>query len=64
MKDFFGAELSIGDDVACITRHYRDLTLGTVVGVTPKQVRVEYTVDRRTETTLRYPAVLIKRPGA
>lgn len=62
MKDFFGTDLLIGDKVAFVTRHYRDLTLGTVVAVTPKQVRVLYQHYGGSETTLRYPNVLVKRP--
>ena len=65
MRDFFGQPLSPGDVVAFVTKHYRDLTIGTVVALTAKQVRVEYVSDIRTNTTeqtLRYPSVMVRRP--
>lgn len=62
MRDFFRVPVELGDDVAFITRQYRDFTRGTVVAFTAKQVRVEYLNHYgRTETTLRYPAALITK---
>lgn len=41
-EDFFGQELNIGDEVAVVAKNYRHLVMGTVVGFTPKCVRVKY----------------------
>ena len=42
MKDFFGTELKIGDEVAFMAPSYRSLAIAKIIKFTPKQVRVEY----------------------
>ena len=42
MKDFFGQNLAIGDQVAFEAPGYRHLALGIIVSFTPKNVRLEY----------------------
>jgi len=52
MKDIFGIELSIGDVVAFNPPRYKGLIKGKVVAFTPKMVRIEYTKNGETETTV------------
>lgn len=42
MQDFLGRELQLGDFVIFKNPGYSDLTLGKVVKITPKMVRLEY----------------------
>lgn len=68
MKDFFGYELNVGDEVAFPTPKYRGLTKGKIIAFTPKQVRVSYMntwnygVPGKEETYLCGPKDLIKCP--
>jgi len=66
MRDFFGRELNLGDQVAVTPAGFKSLVRGRVVGFTTKMVRVEYSwsVPRPiTETVLRYPGDLVRAPG-
>ncbi len=62
MKDFFDQELNVGDVVAFEEPSYRNLSLGTIVAFTPKQVRLAWVKDGRTYNYLTYASHLIKRP--
>ena len=42
MKDCFGNELHIGDQVICSDMRYADLLIGEIIGFTPKKARVRY----------------------
>lgn len=42
MKDLFGNELAIGDVVGFNPPRYKGLVLATVVGFTPKMVKLSY----------------------
>jgi hypothetical protein len=44
MIDVTGNEISIGDKVITTTQGYEELTIGTVVGITPKKC---YVIDDR-----------------
>lgn len=68
MQDFFGNPLEVGDSVAITPHGYKHLVLGTVVGFTPKMVKVSYprviTWRQHSEITLinRSPNEVIKKP--
>ena len=68
MKDYFGQDLEIGDEVAFYAPSYRQFTTGTIIQFTPQQVRVEYTNDWNYGdgglhgcTYLGYPDMFIKK---
>lgn len=67
MKDFFGNELKIGDEVAFEAPRYRRLTLGKIIAFTPQQIRVEfnntwnYGKEGRIETYLMQSNSCIKK---
>ena len=42
-KDLINQDLHIGDPVVMRMPSYSDICIGTVIGLTPKKVRVEYT---------------------
>ena len=42
MKDFFGVEVDIGDDVVTTAKNYRSLVRGKIISISPKSVVVEY----------------------
>lgn len=68
MQDFFGNMLMVGDQVAVTPHGYKNLVLGTVVGFTPKMVRVAYMRSRdrrdaRPAEVLRLPTDLVKKPA-
>jgi len=66
-KDFFGNEITVGDEVAFYAPGYRMFTIGKIVAFTPKQVRVSYTntwnygKPGREDTYLGYPDMYIKK---
>ena len=67
MKDYFGKELEVGDEVAFYAPGYRMFTTGTIIDFTPKQVRVTYLntwnygKDGSKQTYLAYPNMFIKK---
>lgn len=67
MKDYFGNQLNIGDEVAFYAPGYRMFTTGTIIKFTEKQVRVEYVntwnygPKGSTMTYLAYPNMFIKK---
>ncbi len=64
MKDVFGVDLQLGDQVAFITPRYRGLTVGVIIDFTPKQVRIETNVldwRNKLKTSLCYPHDVAKR---
>jgi hypothetical protein len=54
MKDFFGQDLVLGDEVAFMEPHYRNMTLGKIIKFTPQTILIEYL----------YAAVQDSNPGA
>jgi len=42
MKDFAGQQLAVGDYVAFMRPHYRELCLGKITSFTPKKIHVAY----------------------
>jgi hypothetical protein len=68
MKDYFGNELNIGDQVAFYAPDYRMFTTGTIIKFTPQQVRVSYLntwnygKEGSEQTDLGYPKMFIKKP--
>ena len=63
MKDFFGTELSVGDVVAFEEPGYRNLILGTITKFTPKNVRLSWRGNYKTdETFVTAPNNVIKKP--
>jgi len=64
MKDFFGQDLQVEDDVAVLLKGYRELTRAVVKKMTPKGCKVEY-VDPDTKSLEHYQVVsnmLVKKP--
>jgi hypothetical protein len=64
MKDVFGSELSLGDEVATIVQGYRHLVVGKIVRLTAKRIIVE--VPSRwglpgVEETVRTPNQLVRK---
>lgn len=60
MKDFLGRELAIGDIVAVTPKNYRGLIKAKVIKFTPQQVRVSYDSGYSHEEYLVYPDCVIK----
>ena len=66
MKDFLGNDLSTGDRVVLTAPNYRSLVKATVIGFTPKNVRVEsnntwnYSKDGKVQQYLSAPDFLVK----
>jgi hypothetical protein len=60
MNDFFGNMLEIGDVVAITPHDYKHLVQGTVVGFTPKMVKVSYM--RRTWRPNEEPTIINRAP--
>lgn len=52
MRDVFGREIHVGQEVAFMLPRYRDLWIGTIVAITPQNVRVNYTYQGRDQTYL------------
>lgn len=44
MKDFYGTEVKLRDEVICTLKNYRSLVKAEVVKITEKTVLVEYQV--------------------
>lgn len=42
MKDFFGTDLNIGDEVAFMEPHYRNMVVGKIVSFAPKSMLIEW----------------------
>jgi len=67
MKDYFGNELAVDDEVAFYAPNYRMFTTGIILSFTPKQVRVEYNntwnygKEGSIQTYLAYPKMFIKK---
>lgn len=62
MRDFFGNELVVGDEVAFCEPGYRTLILGKILNFTPQKVRVQYTDMSHSKTTyLGEPVFFIKK---
>ena len=64
MKDFFGQDLQVEDDVAVLLKGYRELTKGVVKKMTPKGCKVEY-VGPGTKSLKHYQVtskMLVKKP--
>ena len=62
MRDFFGNELVVGDEVAFCEPGYRNLITGKIQHFTPQKVRVEYiTMDKQKTTYLGEPNFFIKK---
>jgi hypothetical protein len=61
-KDYFGANLSIGDWVAVEQPSYRNLVTAKVVGFTPKQVRLQYYYQKLWRDYLCPPRTMIRAP--
>lgn len=64
MRDVFGNELAVGDEVAVIVAGYSILVTGTVLRLTKKMVAVE--VPKRwglggVEERMAYPNQMVKR---
>ena len=51
MRDFFGNELVVGDEVAFCEPGYRNLITGKIQNFTPQKVRVEYVTMAKCKTT-------------
>jgi len=62
MKDVFGIDLAIGDIVAFNPPRYKGLILAKVVAFTPQMVRVEYSWQGHTHTTVVYARDLARHP--
>lgn len=72
MKDFFGTELNIGDEVAFMEPEYRNMTLGKIVSFAPKTMLIEWVKEWRhavdgtkplIKTFRAYPDQVIKKPS-
>jgi len=63
MKDFFGNELEIGDEVAFNPPVYKGIVKGTIVKFTPKMVKVSYDPHGKqyTNETAVFPRELVKK---
>ena len=64
MKDYFGRDLVVGDEVAFITYGGGEFTEGVVVSFTPKQVRIEFKHRWKSNTpdyTLKQPEKVVKK---
>lgn len=66
MRDAFGREIGVGDEVAFMLPGYRSLKLGTVIRITEKRVRVSYDTGRliRDEFLTCGPDVVVRPPAA
>lgn len=63
MKDFFGYELAVGDEVAITIPGYKTLTLGFILAFTPTMVKVSYSDFNGRFLETRVPSDrVIKRP--
>ena len=45
MKDFFGSELKVGDQVAFMCPHYRYMIMGKILSFAPQSMLIEWTKD-------------------
>ncbi len=62
MRDFFGNDLKVGDEVAFCEPGYRNLITGKILNFTPQKVRVQYfAMDKRNTTYLSEPNFLVKK---
>ena len=64
--DFMGNELAIGDMVAFNPPRLKGLSIGHIVGFSPKSARIEYAThysSDKTEMTSRAYTDIIKVPG-
>ena len=64
MKDFFGQELAVGDEVAVEQPRYRNLIRAEIIAFTPQKIRVKYRYQNYDHTFLTLPNTLIKAPLA
>ena len=57
MKDFFGAELKVGDEVAFMCPHYRHMVTGNIVSFAPQSMLIEWVKDysHRLDGGPKYP---------
>lgn len=57
MKDFFGQELQINDEVAFMEPGYRNMVIGTILSFAPKSMLLEYVKDysHRLDGGNKYP---------
>lgn len=62
MRDRFGRNIVIGDEVAFVEPGYRNLIIGTVVRITPQRVRVSYTDNGFEKTHLTPGQDVVVRP--
>lgn len=62
MKDFFNQELNIGDIVAFNVPSYSFYTEGTIIGFTPKMVKISYIRGNRDLETKEFPLAVFKKP--
>ena len=65
MKDFLGNELTVGDEVACLEKDYKNLMKAKIIKITEKTIFVEYTRNAypgvvRTEQVKRFSDQVIK----
>lgn len=61
MKDLIGREVLVGDEVVIVRTGYRDMTVGVVVKLTPKGMKVKFKDWRgREEETFRAPDMVCK----
>lgn len=67
MKDFFGKELEVGDEVAFISTNYQSFMLGKITNISKVKVTIEYNYGTPTDSykrlykTYRFPNTLIKK---
>lgn len=66
MKDYFGNEVFVGDEVVFEIPNYKQLSTGKIIKFTPKGIRVQYNDDRfsreRLKDTFVYQGYFIKTP--
>lgn len=62
IKDFFGTPLAVGDSVALSVPTYKDLVRGQITKFTPQKVHVSYMWAGREQSTIQWPANVVKDP--
>ncbi len=71
MQDFFNQPLNIGDEVAFMEPHYRNMTLGKIISFAPKSMLIEWVKEYRAakdgskpfiKTFRAWPDQVIKKP--
>lgn len=63
MRDVFGQNLAVGDEVAFMEPQYRNLLIGIIIRITPQNVRVSYRKGGREHDFLTPGHCVAKRPG-